>query len=605
MNIKKLIIENFRGYHKRTEIDFNDLTVFVGKNDAGKSSILEALDIFFENSKPDANDRSIHATGNVKIGVVFSDIPDDFLIDTKVKTSLKDEYLLNKDGYLEINKEFKTKTEISLKVLTPNIPLVSNLINQTNDELKKIAEQIGADTSQIDKRVNSELRLAIRKAVSVEDPNLSEQIIKLDTENEAKDVWKKIQSQLPFYALFKADRATSDKDKEVQDPMKLATKQILKQLELELEPIKQKVKTYVTSLADKTIQKLNDMDNTIASTLETIFEETKWEKAFDIRLESDKIPLDKKGSGLRRLVLINFFRAEADRKMSEKKLPNVIYAIEEPETSQHPDWQIKLIDALKELADLDNTQVLLTTHSPSLAGMINPEDIRFVKKAGKDIFVDSGNITNINEIAKTLGILPDIADAVKKVKLLICVEGPTDVKALKCLCNALRQKHAHLPDLYSEPRIAFIPLGGANLKHWVEEQFLKGLGIPEFHVYDNDVKVYSKHIETVNNRIDGSWGTLTKKYEIESYLHTDAIHKAFEVNVQVTDFPDNGRATPAIFAEEYSRLKKFDGKMKDETAKRYLADKAFPLLTIDMIEERDTENEVLSWFEKINTMISN
>ena len=48
MKIKKIILENFRRYKERTEIPLSDLTAFIGKNEAGKSSILEALDIFFD-----------------------------------------------------------------------------------------------------------------------------------------------------------------------------------------------------------------------------------------------------------------------------------------------------------------------------------------------------------------------------------------------------------------------------------------------------------------------------------------------------------------------------------------------------------------------------
>ena len=52
MKLKRLILENFRGYYGRTEIDFDDLTAFIGKNDVGKSTILEALDIFFNHTLP-------------------------------------------------------------------------------------------------------------------------------------------------------------------------------------------------------------------------------------------------------------------------------------------------------------------------------------------------------------------------------------------------------------------------------------------------------------------------------------------------------------------------------------------------------------------------
>ena len=53
-------MRNFRRYLNETTINFNDLTVLVGKNDAGKSTILEALDVFFNDGsgciKIDKND---------------------------------------------------------------------------------------------------------------------------------------------------------------------------------------------------------------------------------------------------------------------------------------------------------------------------------------------------------------------------------------------------------------------------------------------------------------------------------------------------------------------------------------------------------------------
>lgn len=51
MKIESLKLKNFRGYKEEIEIKFDDLTVLVGKNDVGKSTILEALDIFFNEGK--------------------------------------------------------------------------------------------------------------------------------------------------------------------------------------------------------------------------------------------------------------------------------------------------------------------------------------------------------------------------------------------------------------------------------------------------------------------------------------------------------------------------------------------------------------------------
>lgn len=51
MKLTKLKIKNFRGYKEEIAIDFDNLTAFVGKNDIGKSTILEALDIFLMKEK--------------------------------------------------------------------------------------------------------------------------------------------------------------------------------------------------------------------------------------------------------------------------------------------------------------------------------------------------------------------------------------------------------------------------------------------------------------------------------------------------------------------------------------------------------------------------
>ena len=47
MKLCKLILKNFRGYES-LHVDLNeDINVIIGKNDIGKSTIMEAMDIFF------------------------------------------------------------------------------------------------------------------------------------------------------------------------------------------------------------------------------------------------------------------------------------------------------------------------------------------------------------------------------------------------------------------------------------------------------------------------------------------------------------------------------------------------------------------------------
>lgn len=77
MKLSKIIIKNFRGYCGEHIIDIeNDITALIGKNDAGKSTVLEALNIFYGEQKPERSDLNIHADDSeMSFGAAFTDLP--------------------------------------------------------------------------------------------------------------------------------------------------------------------------------------------------------------------------------------------------------------------------------------------------------------------------------------------------------------------------------------------------------------------------------------------------------------------------------------------------------------------------------------------------
>ncbi len=99
----------------------------------------------------------------------------------------------------------------------------------------------------------------------------------------------------------------------------------------------------------------------------------------------DQISINKRGSGVKRLVLLNFFRAEVERRQIENGSVNIIYAIEEPETSQHPKYQEKLIKAFIDLSCTPSVQILMTTHSPAIVKMLDFKHITMIKAGGSKI----------------------------------------------------------------------------------------------------------------------------------------------------------------------------------------------------------------------------
>lgn len=604
MKLVSVEIENIRCYKDPVKVQIDDLTTFIGKNDIGKSTVLEALEIFFNNdtvkiSQDDAN--ISNANKLVCITCEFTNLPDRIILDSGYDTTLKDEYLLTSESTLKIKKVFDCgKKSISCDVFIiaqhPTAAGINNLLELKEKDLQKIIKDQGIASAL---KGNPLMRRAIWDTVG----NLELQEVEIPVtkpKEDSKRVWDQLDKYLPLFALFQSDRSSKDSDGEVQDPMKAAVATVIAEVQDDIERIQQRVKARTEEIANNTHKALETIDKTLASELVPDFTPptpAKWIGLFSVSLSTDGIPLNKRGSGVRRLVLVSFFKAEAERLLTQSSKKGIIYAVEEPETAQHPNNQKILQQAFLDLANEHNCQVILTTHSPGFASDLPIEGIRFVtRNENAKPCIESG-VDVLGKVAEALGVTPD-----SRVKLICCVEGPTDVKALKALSHALHLEDNSIPDLTSDDRVAFVVLGGGNLKHWVNDNYLKGFGRPELHIYDADVSSYVDIIEKVNTRGDGSIGFITEKYEIESYLHSDAIKAAFDVDVVVTDQPNaEGKATPKIFAEVYSAAQGYDGIMKDNNAKIRLAERAFPLMTADLIHERDPNGEVKKWF---TTMIS-
>ncbi|MDM1139810.1 MULTISPECIES: ATP-binding protein [Empedobacter] len=608
MKLTSITIKNFRCYADETKVTIDDLTTFIGKNDIGKSTILEALEIFFNNDtvKIESGDANIYSGNNeVTITCEFKDLPIELTVDASSPTSLADEFLLSSEGTLKIQKVFacgKATPTFEAYIIAnhPTVAGADNLLELKEKELQAIIKQKTLDSSL---KGNPTMRKAIWN--SFEDLELKEISIPVSKPKEdSKRIWEQIESHLPIFALFQSDRNSQDKDKEVQNPMKAAIATAIAEVKEDLEKIQNKVREKAEEIAASTHEALKTIDPKLASKLAPEFTPptaAKWTGLFSINMDTDDgIPLNKRGSGVRRMILVSFFKAEAERRLKTSNKRSIIYALEEPETAQHPNNQKILIDSFRALSEENGCQVILTTHSPGLASELPANSIRFIDRDehGKPL-IESG-VDVFAKVANALGITPD-----SRVKVLICVEGPTDVTALKCLSRALHLEDNTLIDLSNDPRIAFVLMGGSTLKHWVNEHYLKGLGCKECHIYDNDVTTYSVSVAEVNSRTDGSWGVLTQKHEIESYLHSEAIKEAYDVEVVVTDNPSaDKKGVPKLFAEAFSAKMGYDGVMGDTRAKIYLANKAFPNMTAKRVKERDTANEIEGWLKKIDAMLN-
>ncbi len=495
MRIKAIILENFRAYSTRTVIPTSALTVFVGKNECGKSTILEALDIFFESGTVKIESADAGKGGDpksVRIAVVFSELPAQLVLDSNAVTTLANEHLLNADGDLEIHKLFNCtiqtpKVSVSAFAVHPTAKGTADLLQSNQKDLKAVIKERGLQNS-CNQTENPSMRHAIFQ--SQPDLQLQPRYVPLNEDN-GKAIWTCLQDYLPVYALFQSDRPSNDQDPEVQNPMKIAIERALDQLTKELDAITDQVREKAQDTAARTLAKLQASYPDLASTLLPKFRKPAWKSIFKLDLETDDgIPLNKRGSGVRRLVLLSFFQAEAESRGAEKldgapEARRVVYAIEEPETSQHPDSQEQIIGALRDLADAGD-QVLLTTHVPALAGLVPLESLRYIDRVPDTLAVRvrAGTQDVYLEIANALGVLPDPVRR-PDLKVAVLVEGKNDIDALRSLAMVLAAagEVAHLDEA-----AIFWTIGGGDttLKDWIERRYLDKLNIHQVVIQDSD-----------------------------------------------------------------------------------------------------------------------
>lgn len=610
MHLVEVKLKNFRAYANETVLGLDRMTVLVGRNDAGKSSVLEALDVFFNGAEIDQDDCCVHTESNeIQISCVFEDPPPEIVIDDQHPTSLQAEHLLRADGKLEIVKTYncgaaKGKlTNIEARACHPTANGVNDLLGLKIAELRTRAQQRQVDLANTNQTIKAQLRQAIWNQAG--NLGATDGLVTLIKES-GKEIWQQLEKHMPLFALFRSDRASTDQDAEAQDPLKTAIKEAIRRREAELNGVLADIRQELDRVAARTVEKIREMSPDLANQLHPEVKNKNWDSLFGVSLTGDHdIPINKRGSGTRRLVLLNFFRAKAEEE-SENRGAGVIYAIEEPETSQHPYHQMMLLEAFDDIVADGRCQVLLTTHTPTLARRIQRERLRFIAAAPGAPTIEYGrDDPTLQKIKDSLGVLPD-----HDVKVFLGVEGKHDINFLKRIANILAPMEADIPNLQlaeQQGRLVFIPLAGSNMEMWVTT--LAGLNRPEFYLTDRDQPPpaqpkYQQQISAWTARGCIAWAT--SKREMENYLHTSCI------TAVVPAYAGNGAAfedVPMLFAEAvhtsdpnapaWGGITLEKKKEKASAAKKRLNTICVESMTPALLTQVDPPGEIRGWLRAI------
>ena len=620
-----------------------DFCVLIGRNDAGKSTVFAALSLYLDGGKPDASDYSVGGDGRCSITCTVTDLPSEIIIDDAASTTLELEHLLREDGQLAIRKTWvhgKTAVEVAAIALHPVVDGLEPLIGRKLENLKNLASDLGVLEQVSDRRVNAAYRRAIWDEWARTGSSTPSEIELALNAEDGKQVAREIQQYFPLFQLFESDRSGAESDQVAQDPAKAIVKSVLDKNASALADLAQSIADEITAHLADVVVKLEDFAPDLASELKPQDIVPGWQKAFSAVqfVDSNGVSLAKRGSGTRRLVLLSFFRAEAERKHEDEDQESrrgLIIAVEEPETALHPDLQRESLRTLMDVASMPGRQVFVTTHSTNLVQDVPIDAVRYVTTtaSGQRRWASSRTDGKHDLLAALTGTMGRFTD--HSVKLFLLVEGKNDIEGLGLLTKALAGgQHSGFLDLIdaeSRGQVCFIPIGGCGAAALWESR-LAGFDRPEYHLLDSDrtapggepskstADYVARFAAQSSDRVHVH---VLDRRELENYLTLDAVVDAFAgehrqrfedeltSRAQLADwaFLDIPRVCAEILHDAQSpaapwvSLKPEKQSQKESRAKKRLAQAfAHPTVAARLIVEAD--NDLLRHLRKISDLAS-
>ncbi len=532
MRVHSISVTNFRSFKVLEEITFGPLTTIVGKNDVGKSNILRALEIFFA-AKPNIVDSDVHVncSEDVTIEVAFTDLPEEVELESGVKTTLGEEHLLDATGTIRVRKVFPrnnlSKPSIHLIVEDYKDDDFSFLSKLKEPELNKRCQALGVDAQKSGRGItNKSKRLAIRQTAQERSITFDTREIALSSKD---DLWQSIQKLFPEFILFPVDTKLGVSETTFQSQFRPIVKEAASD-----ESVGKAREDFTSAISERLQAEVSLLHNQLKRYTDAFVNlhavpDFAWDKAvsFDI-LGEDKQgieqSLERRGSGLRRLLMVAFFQYLANKKKPDS---NYIFTVEEPENCLHPGLQRELINSFVELT-LRGFQVILTSHSPVFAGASPIEHLALVTRESGVASAIQYPVLRLDDVAAELGVEP--ADQVTGYHACIFVEGPGDILFFNTIATKLKEAGV-IKNSFKDKKIGFVMCGGECLKHWISRQAMKRLNRRFAVIVDSDKKSREANIpqKKMNwkKSVEEDKGLffILNKREIENYLHPDAIRR--------------------------------------------------------------------------------
>jgi predicted ATP-dependent endonuclease of OLD family len=453
LRFREIHVKNFRSIHDET-FRLPALTILVGKNDVGKSNLLESLKILLEGTAASVDTEDFYdANVALEIGAVLEGVSD-YLELCDERNRNKVQLRLDGNGLFTIRRraagpkqlgeievldprsgEFSTITGIGapLKPLLPEVIFIAALADVADQTKGTQKDALGMLVSQIMAEIVNQLGPVVGEAYGAAD-----RILNAPREDDAID------KRAPELIAVES---------EITEYLKETFPNASVRLRVELASVKE-----------------------ILERVHVLVKEGRSEDTYYRR-----------GHGMQRTLYLSLLRAEAARIRKGQRVSRpFILLFEEPEAFLHPDGQIKMREALRSISE--GAQVIMATHSPL---MVTPDSLHLtirVEKCPKDSCpkpvtrgigpIDAGDLTfSQRQMIPLFAIQRSSRFLFSRGVLL--VEGISDEHLFTAMSDRMRQFHLE------EYGVAIVETGGKD-KFEAFSEVLKMMGLKVWILTDLD-----------------------------------------------------------------------------------------------------------------------
>lgn len=548
MRAVRVAVQGFGPFRERVSIPLEPFTTIVGKNDVGKSFFLRALDLFLNDVQFPPELAHVPRIEGLDpyVELTFTEFPTALELESGVPTTLTEENLLDRDRLLTVRKTYSPpdpkKVEWSVATYDFDEDTFAALGVLKEEDLNQRGTAAGLTFPRSSPgNTNKSKREALRTVALQRGTPRSDRMVVLPARSQLITFLKSI---FPAYTLFLAESSTDTSGSVFQAPFRPLIRAATCDTALvgPRTALETGVQTAVQAEVSDLFTEFQEYtDEFTGFQAQVAFS---WDKAAVVSIQgTDRQgvtqPIDQRGSGFRRLLMVAMFRYLAKKAIGGAG--NQVFAVEEPENSLHPGLQRDLVDSFRKLSRGGANQIIITSHSPVLAGAAEPNALVLITRSGGKSEAAFAGRLNVLEIAHELGVEP--ADQITMYRAIVFVEGPKDVDALNVISRTLREA-GEIPASLEEAGVGVIPCGGDNLKHLVTRGMLQRLNRRFAVLIDSDRTSASASIgqSKLNWKQSceaaGGLFVILRKRELENYLHQDAIVRGGGPAYQVDDFSD-------------------------------------------------------------------